>query len=71
MDRYAPLILPHVVKYDFIPRRFWNVQMDHGPPLTDSISKVNPQNEDEADFRVPHSGSRQGKEANHKRKLTG
>ncbi|XP_071808666.1 uncharacterized protein [Asterias amurensis] len=48
MDRYAPLILPYVVKYDYIPKRFWNVQMERGPHLADSMSTGSPQNEEES-----------------------
>ncbi|XP_038061874.1 zinc finger CCHC domain-containing protein 7-like isoform X1 [Patiria miniata] len=32
MNRRAPLILPYVVRYDQIPRRFWKVQMDATEP---------------------------------------
>ena len=48
MDRYAPLILPYVVKYDYIPKRFWNVQMERGPHLADCMSTGSPQNEEDS-----------------------
>ena len=70
MDRYAPLILPYVVRYDSIPKRFWNVQLDQPQPPGDMGSSVNPEPVKE-ESRAPSTDNGQGTTAKRKRELDG